>query len=1313
MKLIVGNSKHWPMLVCILVLVCISASVGRHIPQDFDLESSAAEPRPIFIETGPSAEALPLVYDADGSNGPLTDASEKVEKVLKPALSFSYNPHQFVDQDREPAESKHQDQNTDAGGSYYKYLETDEKKDGAVKEKTEEQAKGDLEAGGEGAESKHHDKKHDDGVLFQIVRIAETKDGFLDLTQLEYQLKLHQNCDRQLIGSFSLASSVTGILYDDVACTILLHQYGALSFWDYNIGAPNVYIDMNPSVQGVADNNLANKDAIYFSGHKFVGGVQTPGILIAKKQIFRRVNACEPDGFFASNETEKGFELQEEGNCAAVVESIRFGLIMQLKETVLATNIQQRQEKINKQMLQHIRTIPEIILLGNTSPNLKRLSVFSFLVRHPRGTFLHHNFVCAVLNDVFGIQARAGCPCSGAYAQELLGIDEILADQYENIILEDRRLSSLNLGVDNSTLELLRPGFTRISLPYFVNDAELAFVMEAVKMVATEGWKLLPQYIVDLETAEWRHHTNAVQRGRKWLSSIRYVEGKMTMIERRISGPGVFPQSHSECLQTARNLFNRARKTAIRLPYHDQGISFDGRGEKLRWFMLQNEAQVLLTSNAQTVKQKVPFDPGFYMTARKTEKHTEEIPHNSTTIPQSHNLPNSGGGSPRHYSLPSLDDPKVLTCSSPVPYFLQDVNGLYYPQISQQTVNFAVGESVNSANLHLQQQNFARDRCFSLDHPNVSPPVLSPRDSLGTRVSLGMSAFRQRQLSCSSQTDFHSSDSDANLSPTHSLNMLSTSSFDLPRCCQMGRASPVPDLQTYVTEMTKELATNIKSEIREVISKVEDVLENTDSDRDNSFFYERNGSGSEDGRSDSISANEVAEYLEKISIEMANEVKSEIRDVVSAVDVFITPESNHFSYSRSNHCGEPRISPPRREENVCSNTPGSSSDTINNLITAHKPGDGGVSPRKEAPEGKNRTLPISTVTSVSSQDSGINLSFHEQDQSMAGQFKARSNFDSRGHRKSESEIRFSTLQMKRSTIQRDLSDDPNTLENMAARKWSCPEKNLWSPVIQAITEYKMIKDGDKVMVCLSGGKDSLSLLHTLLQYQSHAQKEGVLFSIGAITVDPDSSGCDPCTLIPHLKSLGVHYIIDDKKCDPGYKTEKCEEAKDNLSSFCTAALRHRLYSAAKSSEYNVLAIGQHLDDVCENFLLSVFHLGKMRTMRAHYYIKEHDLRVFRPLVYVREKAVRQFASNENLPISTDPANPNLLKERQRMKQLLTQQEILFPNLFLSLKNALHPLIGFQIKECELKCRRLSKSCKEQDVTDSHEETDEEPTISDD
>lgn len=90
------------------------------------------------------------------------------------------------------------------------------------------------------------------------------------------------------------------------------------------------------------------------------------------------------------------------------------------------------------------------------------------------------------------------------------------------------------------------------------------------------------------------------------------------------------------------------------------------------------------------------------------------------------------------------------------------------------------------------------------------------------------------------------------------------------------------------------------------------------------------------------------------------------------------------------------------------------------------------------------------------------MSFHEQEHfqlTSGGEFKVRSNSDSRGHRKSESEIRFSTLQKKRPSMQRDMSDDPNTLESMVSKKWNCPEKNLWSPTVQAITEYKMIKDG--------------------------------------------------------------------------------------------------------------------------------------------------------------------------------------------------------------------------------------------------------------
>lgn len=404
----------------------------------------------------------------------------------------------------------------------------------------------------------------------------------------------------------------------------------------------------------------------------------------------------------------------------------------------------------------------------------------------------------------------------------------------------------MNLSIDNSYLELLRPGFTRISLPFFINENELAFVMEAIKMVATEGWKLLPQYLVDLDTGEWRHHSNPISKDRKWLGSIRYVDGKMTMSERRISGPGLFPQSYAECLQTARNLFNRARKSAMRNPYPDQGITFDSRAEKLRWFMTPQEAQDMLTSNSQNVKQTVPFDPVKVSMSRRRADSAASFPISPTS-------------SPRHYSLPAIDDPRILGCSSPVPYFVQDINTVYYSQGPQ--VNFAVGECVNSHIMSPMPSPLTfRERCFSLGAPNVSPPILSPQ----TRASLGINPtshpVRSRNCSCSSQNEMHSLDSDLNMSPTHSINVLSASTIDVS---QVGRSSPVPDLQTYVAERAKEMAvemaTNIKSEIREVISIVEDGLENNDL-----YSIEKHGSGSEDGRSESISAVEVAEYLGKL-----------------------------------------------------------------------------------------------------------------------------------------------------------------------------------------------------------------------------------------------------------------------------------------------------------------------------------------------------------------------------------------------------------------------------------------------------------------
>lgn len=206
----------------------------------------------------------------------------------------------------------------------------------------------------------------------------------------------------------------------------------------------------------------------------------------------------------------------------------------------------------------------------------------------------------------------------------------------------------------------------------------MAFVLEALKMVATEGWKLLPQYVLNPDTGEWRHHTNSVFKERRWLGSIRYTDGRMNASERRASGSGVFPQNYGDCLQTARNIFNRARKMAQRYPLQiDKSFNFVcERMEALRWFMLPSEAQDLLLGNSQNVKQDVPFNP--LLAWNRYSHTTAPTSHDSlvnclalangirrlnSDIPRTGNLPISPA-SPRHRSLPVLSTARRTTVIS-------------------------------------------------------------------------------------------------------------------------------------------------------------------------------------------------------------------------------------------------------------------------------------------------------------------------------------------------------------------------------------------------------------------------------------------------------------------------------------------------------------------------------------------------------------------------------------------------------------------------------------------------------------------------
>lgn len=230
-------------------------------------------------------------------------------------------------------------------------------------------------------------------------------------------------------------------------------------------------------------------------------------------------------------------------------------------------------------------------------------------------------------------------------------------------------------------------------------------------------------------------------------------------------------------------------------------------------------------------------------------------------------------------------------------------------------------------------------------------------------------------------------------------------------------------------------------------------------------------------------------------------------------------------------------------------------------------------------------------------------------------------------------------------------------------------KSIMRPVGQAITEFEMIKEGDRVLLGLSGGKDSLSLLHILRHLQRHAP---INFSLGAITVDPQIEGFDPSKLKTYLAGLGIPYFYESHDM-----TKQAEEQmkNDSFCSFCSRMKRGIMYSTARRKDYNVLALGQHLDDLAESFLMSAFRGGKLMTMKANYTNQDGDIRIIRPMIYVREKQTTEFAKEIELPVIADscPACFDMPTEREHIKRLLAQEETHNTTLFNSLKTALNPL----------------------------------------
>jgi selenocysteine lyase/cysteine desulfurase len=329
--------------------------------------------------------------------------------------------------------------------------------------------------------------------IAEVVVVPEGADGLIDQSYLAEQLIRY--ADRPLrIGSFSAASNVTGILSDADAIAALLHEHGALSFWDYAAAGPYVPIRMSESTPGRGD----HKDAVFLSPHKFPGGPQTPGVLVVRRDLVRNRVPTSPGGGTVLFVDPLGHRYlddpiaREEGGTPAIVESIRAGLVFALKQAVGTDLIQASEERLWGRAVTRWAENPDIDILGN--PRARRLSIVSFRLRAPQpGRFLHHNFVVAVLSDLFGIQARGGCSCAGPYGHRLLAIDQDRSHAFEN---------EISLGCEG-----IKPGWTRVNFNYFITDTVRDYLIDAVDLIARHGHRLLPLYNFDPATGLWRHRS--------------------------------------------------------------------------------------------------------------------------------------------------------------------------------------------------------------------------------------------------------------------------------------------------------------------------------------------------------------------------------------------------------------------------------------------------------------------------------------------------------------------------------------------------------------------------------------------------------------------------------------------------------------------------------------------------------------------------------------------------------------------------------------------------------------------------------------
>jgi len=332
--------------------------------------------------------------------------------------------------------------------------------------------------------------------LCDYVQIPFSNEGLINIEELEKMLKEYRQTKRPIICSISAGSNVTGVKADVLTVGKLCKKHEAIIIVDYtSIGA---YIPIDLSHKSESGKPLL--DAVYLAPHKFLGGPGTLGLLILNKQVYH--GNLQPThggggtvdivGLHSEVYIEDYAEREKSGT-PGILQIIKTALVFQLKG-MLQEVVEKNTEMYLDIFRDKVCSNKNFVLL-ESGIDKDQVPIISFNIKNGE-RFLHHNLVVRLLNDIFGIQSRSGCPCAESYAQYLFNMDKKTSQKHEFLTQKDH------------SVLCFRPGGARIALHYILMPYEVEYICFALNYLCEHGAKFLPLYNLDPSTGIWTHKSS-------------------------------------------------------------------------------------------------------------------------------------------------------------------------------------------------------------------------------------------------------------------------------------------------------------------------------------------------------------------------------------------------------------------------------------------------------------------------------------------------------------------------------------------------------------------------------------------------------------------------------------------------------------------------------------------------------------------------------------------------------------------------------------------------------------------------------------